>query len=173
MARNASFRRAFLSGGRGDTFLADALQLFVNVINQRASFIEQAAAALPDNEAPRSGPASVLSSEGPSISAAEVRSATTSSCRPRKVTHTTRSSESVAAFSHNLGRSPSTAAPFAETPPPVTAGIWNGRSPGRSPTALSPGNTSKLGQGGGIFNRGSFSSSNTSVVDNTPDNIAP
>ena len=27
--------------------------------------------------------------------------------------------------------------------------------------------------GGGIFNQGAFTSSNTSVVDNTPDNIYP
>ena len=143
------------------------------MINQRASLIEQAAAALPDNEAPQIGAGLSTILGGP----INISGGSTISDNVFKQAKDGYAKYPLIGIGGGV---------FANLGPITIdgstirgnvadgngGGIWNGRSLSIS-NSLVTGNSSLLGQGGGIFNRGSFSSSNTSVVDNTPNNIVP
>ncbi len=160
--------RAFVSGGRGDTVLEAALQLFVNACAQRASMIEQADNAFPNGtDQVGGGISSVLSrpidvSDGSDIS-------------DNGFANTKIGAAAVgvgAGIFGNLGSITVDGSTISgNTATGDGGGIWNGSSLSISNSLVIQ--NQAVGHGGGILNQGAFASSNTSVVDNTPDNIYP
>ena len=162
--------RAFVSGGRGDAMLKAALQLFVNACAQRAPMIEQAVNAFPSRVRSRSAAGSVRSSSGP----IEIGGGSNIS-RQRIRQH-----------EHGQGGNRSRRRRFREprpdhdrrqhasavTPPrAMAAGSGTGvlcRSVTASSPRTRPSGTVEASSTGARSRR-----SNTSVVDNTPDNIYP
>jgi fibronectin-binding autotransporter adhesin len=167
--QNPSVRGGFLAGGRGDAMLASALQLFVNTIGQRASLIEQAAAALPSEGLVQVGGGVSTILGGP----IDVSGGSTIAGNHFAVVDASKPAGGIGGgvFANLATITVDGSTISGNVATGDGGGIWNGRSLSISNSTVTQ--NQAAGHGGGIFNRGTFISNNTKISNNTPDDVYP
>ena len=161
--------RAIVSGGRGDAVLKAALQLFVNACAQRASMIEQAVNAFPSCGTVEVGGGLCSVLNGP----IEVTGG--SDISDNKFANTAAGESAIGdggGVFANVGPITIDGSTISgNTATGDGGGIWSGSSLSIKNSLVTQNQAGALG--GGIFNQGTFTSSGTSIVDNTPDDSYP
>jgi hypothetical protein len=165
-----SITNAFVSGGRGDAQLKQALQLFVNACGQRLDAINTSIAAFPSggNVEIGAGIASVFGGPievlgGSSISGNLFGTVPTSTLPNNGI--------GGGVFS-TIGQITIDGSTISDNSASGDGGgIWNGLALAITNSTVT-GNHS-AGHGGGIFNRGAYTHSNDNISGNTPDDVFP
>jgi hypothetical protein len=163
-----SIETAFVGGGRGDSALRGALQLFVAACGQRLGIINQSSAMFPAGGNVELG-AGLSSPFGAPI---EITggSAITGNHFGTVPTSTKPALGDGGAVFSNLGPIAIDASTISgNTASGDGGGIWNGLSLTISGSTVTRNQAGGLG--GGVFNRGTFSASNSQIVKNAPDDI--
>lgn len=172
LGSSPSTQRSVLLGGRGNTALTAALQLFINVCRQKVPLLTQALDAFPANTTDQVGGGIATVLAGPIV----VNGQSTISGNHFAQQGSGASIGDGGGLFAILG--PITIDDSTISGNQATGdggGIWNGHSLTVSNSTVTQNQAGAGGLGGGIFNAelATFTSSNTAITNNVPDNVFP